>query len=106
MAHFLINFFLMLIALLLIVIGVQFIRGKWLRLLAGNLFGEIPKSKTVKSGRVVGSLCLIGAVLAIMVIANLAGYVSDTLIWGLIIALVILTIGYIGYQYYCWAKGN
>ncbi|WP_314576151.1 hypothetical protein [Enterococcus gilvus] len=40
-----------LLTILFIVLGAQFRRGKWLRLLSGNTFGDLPKEKAISAGR-------------------------------------------------------
>lgn len=41
----------LLIALLFLVLGIQFQRGKWLQLIDGNTFGELSKSDPQKAGK-------------------------------------------------------
>lgn len=40
-----------LFTLVFIILGVQFQRGRWLRLLSGNTFGDLSKEKAISVGR-------------------------------------------------------
>lgn len=44
------------IGILLLVMGYKFRKGKWLRLIAGNMFNDAPDDKEKEIGKVLGIL--------------------------------------------------
>lgn len=46
--------FSLLLAVVFFLLGWQFRRGKWLRAVAGNTFGELPREQALKVGRSTG----------------------------------------------------
>ncbi|OFI46895.1 hypothetical protein BG262_03650 [Floricoccus penangensis] len=50
--------FILILGLLFIILAIQFRRGKWSRLIAGNTFGDRPKEKVDKAAKTVSNLLI------------------------------------------------
>lgn len=79
--------FLSLVIFGFLILAIQLFRGKWLRLIAGNTFGDLPKEAAIRAGRVVGWL-LVGLIVLFGLI------IADTFfhIFGALIKLILLVI--------------
>lgn len=97
---------LIIVSLFFLIIGIQLMRGKWLRLLAGNTFGDAPQADAQKAGRSVGLICFICTALASSIFINIIFNSGTTLTIGLGFSLFIIAVGYTAYQYVRWAKGK
>ncbi|MEI5994314.1 hypothetical protein [Candidatus Enterococcus mansonii] len=63
--------FLFLISVFFLITGMQFIRGKWLFLLAGNNFGQAPTKVAIRAGKIAGTIFLLMSVLSIVVLFSI-----------------------------------
>ena len=75
---------------LFIILGVKFQRGKWLRLLSGNAFGDLPKEKAISVGRKTSRLMYFAAVFCLFLCWWINFSESQLLFWfGIGVALLV-----------------
>lgn len=72
---------LLVLMILFIIMGVQFRRGKWLRLIAGNTFGDLAKEDAVKIGRKTGIVMYFAAFICLFVAWWLLFSDNQVLLW-------------------------
>ncbi|OTN89884.1 hypothetical protein A5819_002382 [Enterococcus sp. 7E2_DIV0204] len=65
------SFSLFLTGTFFLVAGIQFIRGKWLFLLAGNNFGQATNKEATRAGRIVGLIFLLTFLLCITIMFSI-----------------------------------
>lgn len=85
-----------------LVLCIQFFRGKWLRLLAGNTFGDISPLAAAKAGKHV-ALIMLSFGLALILLA-FADSRTDMLSLILFSVGTIYTISLVILTYYFWLK--
>ncbi|MCH4169996.1 MAG: hypothetical protein LKF36_02100 [Lactobacillus sp.] len=56
------------------ILGIQLFRNKWLRLIAGNTFGDAPKSETDRLHKPLGIFCIIFGLFLIVI--GVAGWLA------------------------------
>lgn len=79
-----------LLTCLFIILGVQFHRGRWLRLLAGNTFGDLPKEKTLLASKETSHLMYFSAVFCLFIWWWLTFSKNRLLFWcGVGLALIV-----------------
>ncbi|KRM34930.1 hypothetical protein FC83_GL002071 [Agrilactobacillus composti DSM 18527 = JCM 14202] len=60
------------------IMGIQFLRNKWLRLIAGNTFGDASKSETDRVRKPVGIFCIIiGFFMVVIGVVGWLGHLDD-----------------------------
>ncbi len=79
-----------LLTILFIVLGVQFRRGQWLRILSGNTFGDLSKEKAISVGRKTSRLMYFSAVFCLFMWWRITFSENQLLFWCVIgIALIV-----------------
>lgn len=81
---------LVLLAFLFVLLGAQFRRGKWLRLIAGNTFGDLPADEAVVVGRKTGIVMYVSAILCLFVWWWLFYSENQVLLWWVLAIFLIL----------------
>jgi hypothetical protein len=92
---FIASIFLLVLMILFTLIGIQFRRGKWLRLIAGNTFGDIAKEDAARIGRKTGIMMYFAAFICLFVAWWLLFSDNQVLLWivmgiSLILSSIIL----------------
>ncbi|EKQ3613518.1 TPA: hypothetical protein ACN1ND_000327 [Enterococcus faecalis] len=59
---------LIIVASFLLLLGINFRKGRWLRLIAGNIFNDYPNEKAEVTGKLLG-IVLYGASLCLLILA-------------------------------------
>lgn len=90
-----VSIFLLGLMILFILMGIQFRRGKWLRLIAGNTFGDLAKEDAARIGRKTGIMMYFAAFICLFVAWWLLFSDNQLLLWivmgfSLILSIVIL----------------
>jgi hypothetical protein len=86
---FILGIILIVLMLMFILMGVQFRRGKWLRLIAGNTFGDLAEETAIKIGRQTGIVMYLAAVMCLFFAWWLMFSNNQVLFWSGIGILLI-----------------
>lgn len=71
----------LLVAFLFVLLGIQFRRGKWLRLIAGNNFNELPQEVAINSGKKTGFVMCFAGLFCIFIAWWLLFSENQVLLW-------------------------
>ncbi|KAF1298161.1 hypothetical protein BAU15_09965 [Enterococcus sp. JM4C] len=97
--------FIIALGLLFLIIARQFQRGRWLRLIAGNTFGEIPKDKLQKVSKQSSHWMYFASLFSILIALSLLTENRKILYFCLILTIIIGAIG-ISYSLVTWLKNG
>lgn len=56
---------LIIVSIVLLIMGFQFRKGKWLNLIAGNTFNDYPHNTAIESGKIIGIIMYISSIILI-----------------------------------------
>lgn len=76
-----VSIFLLVLMILFILMGIQFRHGKWLRLIAGNTFGDLAKEDAARIGRKTGKMMYFAAFICLFVAWWLLFSDNQLLLW-------------------------
>lgn len=89
------------IILLFLIVGIQLLRGKWLRLVAGNTFGDLPTKQAKICGKFVGGSLIVFALFFLLIQWNI---LSGILLQGLCFVLTLIAFGMIIHYLFHWVR--
>lgn len=78
---FIASIFLLILMILFILMGIQFRRGNWLRLIAGNTFGDLAKEDAARIGKKTGIMMYFAAFICLFVAWWLMFSDNQVLLW-------------------------
>lgn len=81
-----------------LIAAVQLFRGKWLRLIAGNTFGDVPKKTAKKAGRIVGWLLIAGILFMGLLILDFVFHIFSFVI-NIILIVITVAAFYVIFSY-------